>query len=99
MRRLHGFRIQVSPAGMLPSWIQVAVTRDKAPNGTPVLFFRELDREGVERDERGGCRSRFGVHPEVWLRNAIREALEWVDHNKPKESQDGGPMDFLFQED
>ena len=95
---LRGFCIHVSPVGVLNSWIQVAVTLKGAPSGTPVSFFRELSRDGTERDETGAQRHN-GLPTEAWLRQAIQHALAWVEINgTEKPEPPPGPMDFLFQD-
>lgn len=96
---LRGYCIRVAPAGLLMgSWIQVAVTLKGAPSGTSIPFFRELDREGLERNEWGATRLNT-LSPTEWLRASIQDALAWVEQHGLPPDPPPGPADFLFQED
>jgi hypothetical protein len=77
---LDGCTLRVNPAGMRPSWLQVSVVRDRDRHkyGGTVAFFRELDHNGLVRDERGRVTHTFTA-PGLWLRSSIREALAFID--------------------
>ena len=71
-----GFELFVQPQGYpQPFEVIVGIVKSGPENGKPVLWYRQLNRDGTWKDEDGNCYT-LDTNPEPWLSVVLIAARE-----------------------
>lgn len=70
-------------------FIRVSVTFNDINSTVVTPFFRELSPHRIVKNEQGK-QERFDGDPHVWLRDAVREALDWAKAKDEADADEDG---------